>query len=82
MKRNRADEQAIVWLKSQTKNPDSFDAINAENALALIDKQRKALVSLGAHFHNLKRQRDRYARIIEKARNDIYGNEEVSSKNC
>jgi predicted nucleic acid-binding Zn-ribbon protein len=59
---------AILWLRSQMLNPNSFDAINAGNCLALIEKQKKALVSLGAHFNNLKRQRDRYARVIEEAR--------------
>lgn len=49
-------------------DPNSFNAINAENCLALIEKQRKALTSLGAHFNNLRRQRDRYARVIEEAR--------------
>ena len=66
-----------MWLKSQTANPNSFDAINAENALALIEKQRKALVSLGAHFNNLRKQRDRYFRVIEEARRKIDGASKV-----
>ena len=66
--KNRANEQAIVWLKSMCADTNSFNAINAENCLVLIDKQRKALVSLGAHFNNLKKQRDRYAQVIEEAR--------------
>lgn len=69
--KNRASEQAIVWLKSMCADSDSFNAINAENCLALIDKQRKALVSLGAHFNNLRKQRDRYARVIEEARRQM-----------
>lgn len=68
MKRNRANEQAILWLNSMRADPDSFNAINAENCLAIIDKQRKALVSLGAHFNNIRKQRDRYWRVIEEAR--------------
>lgn len=67
--KNIANEQALVWLRSMANDQnDIFNAINAENCLALIEKQRKALVSLGAHFCNLKKQRDRYARVIEEAR--------------
>lgn len=68
MKKNRANEQAILWLNSMRADPNSFNAINAENCLALIDRQRKALTSLGAHFNNLRKQRDRYARVIDDAR--------------
>ena len=75
MKRNLANEQAVVWLKSMAADPDSFNAINAENCLALIEKQRKALVSLGAHFSNVRKQRDRYARVIEEARKKMHGEE-------
>jgi hypothetical protein len=60
-------------------NPNSFDAINAANCLALIEKQKKALVSLGAHFNNLKRQRDRYAKVLEEARQN-YENQRTDRK--
>ena len=72
MKRNRANEQAMVWLQSMRADPDSFNAINAENCIALIERQRKALVSLGAHFNNLQKQRDRYFRVIEEARRKMH----------
>lgn len=68
MKRNRANEQAMMWLKSMCADPNSFNAINAENCMALIERQRKALVSLGAHFNNLRKQRDRAWKIIDEAR--------------
>jgi hypothetical protein len=66
-RRNLANEQAIQWLKSMMNSENPFDSINAGNCLALIDKQKKALVSLGAHFCNLKKQRDRYASVIAEA---------------
>lgn len=75
MKKNRSNEQALAWLESMSHSENFFDAINAKNALALIDKQRKALVSLGAHFSNLRKQRDRYAAVIEEARRKILNEE-------
>jgi len=78
MRKHRANDQAILWLHSMMADPNSFNAINAENALALIEKQRKALVSLGAHFNNLKKQRDRYARIIDLARQKVEEEHEQS----
>lgn len=69
MAKNIANEQALLWLRGMANDrSDVFNSINAENCLMLIEKQRKALVSLGAHFCNLKKQRDRYARIIDEAR--------------
>lgn len=59
MSKNKADEQVIVWLKSMCQDLDSFNAINAENALNLIAKLRKQNRSLGAHFCNLKKQRNK-----------------------
>jgi hypothetical protein len=66
-KKNVANEQAIAWLKSMAADENVFNSINAENCLELIHKQKKALVSLGAHFHNLRQQRDRYEMILEAA---------------
>lgn len=60
MPKHNANDMAMAWLDAKIhENPDSFDAINAENCLALIRKQRKQLISLGAHFCNLKKQRDK-----------------------
>lgn len=66
--RNKAHEQAMIWLYSMAADPDSFQAINAENCIALIEQQRKALVSLGAHFNNIRKQRDRAWKVIDEAR--------------
>ena len=58
----------MAWLDMKIhENPDSFDAINAENCLALIRKQRKQLIRLGAHFCNLKKQRDKLMQQISIA---------------
>ena len=66
--RNVANDQAMTWLRSMANSENVFDAINAQNCLAMIEKERKAYISLGAHFCNLKKQRDRYAKIIDEAR--------------
>ena len=79
MKRNRANEQAMVWLRSMCADTDSFNAINAENCIALIHKQQNALMSLGAHFNSMKRQRDRYLTVLEEARKKLA--EEKERKN-
>ena len=55
----KANEQAIVWLKSMCESESEFDRINAENCLVMIQKLRKQNQSLGAHFCNLKKQRNR-----------------------
>ena len=42
MSKHNANDMAMAWLDMKIhENPDSFDAINAENCLALIRKQRK-----------------------------------------
>ena len=65
MPKASANDMAMAWLDMKIhENPDSFDAINAENCLALIRKQRKQLISLGAHFCNLKKQRDKLQQQI------------------
>lgn len=65
MPKHNANDMVMAWLDAKIhENPDSFDAINAENCLALIRKQRKQLISLGAHFCNLKKQRDRLQQQI------------------
>ena len=63
--RNLAADQAITWLYSMMADPDSFNAINAENCLAMIERQNKNLRSLGAHFSNLRKQRDRLLKELE-----------------
>lgn len=71
MAKANANDMVMAWLDTKIhENPDSFDAINAENCLALIRKQKKQLVRLGAHFCNLKKQRD-------KLRNELY-NERIT----
>ena len=65
MPQHNANEMVLAWLDMKIhENPDSFDAINAENCLALIRKQKKQLISLGAHFCNLKKQRDKLQQQI------------------
>ena len=74
MPKHTANEMVMTWLDMKIhENPDGFDSINAENCQALILKQRKALIRLGAHFNNLKKQRDRYAQVIEEARRQMDG---------
>lgn len=68
MSKNKADEQAIQWLKSMCQDLDSFNAINAENALNLIAKLKKQNRSLGAHFCNLKKQRNK---ILKERRKEL-----------
>lgn len=68
MSKNKADEQVIVWLKSICQDSNSFNAINAENALNLIAKLRKQNRSLGAHFCNLKKQRNK---ILKERRKEL-----------
>ena len=66
MSRNKANEQALVWLQSMMADPDSFNAINAENCLSMIHRQRKQLLSLGAHFCNVKKQRNKAWEKLKK----------------
>ncbi len=66
MTKHNANDMVMAWLDMKIhENPDSFDAINAENCLALIRKQRKQLISLGAHFCNLKKQRDKLRKELD-----------------
>lgn len=67
MSKNRANEQAILWLMSMMNDPDSFNAINAENCLRMITKQRRQLKSLGAHFCNLKKQRNKVQKELNES---------------
>ena len=66
MPKTNTNNMVMAWLDMKIhENPDSFDAINAENCLALIRKQRKQLISLGAHFCNLKKQRDKLRKELD-----------------
>jgi len=66
MPKTNANDMIMAWLDMKIhENPDSFDAINAENCLALIRKQRKQLIRLGAHFCNLKKQRDKLRKELD-----------------
>lgn len=66
MPKHNANEMVMAWLDAKIhENPDSFDAINAENCKALILKQRKQMIRLGAHFCNLKKQRDKLRKELD-----------------
>lgn len=67
---NKANIQAMHWLYSMT-NAASFDAINAENALALINAQNSRLKALGAAFARVRDQRDRAWEALEEARKGL-----------
>lgn len=67
---NKANVQAMHWLYSMT-NADSFDAINAENALALINAQNSRLRALGAAFARVRDQRDLAWKALEEARKGL-----------
>ena len=69
MPKHNVNDMVMAWLDMKIhENPDSFDAINAENCLTLIRKQRKQLISLGAHFCNLKKQRDKLRKELDDAK--------------
>lgn len=67
---NKANVQAMHWLYSMT-NATGFDAINAENALALINAQNTRLRALGAAFSRVKKQRDNAWKALEEARKGL-----------
>lgn len=56
---NRADAQAIEWLKSMAASDDIFASINAENCLALIEKLNERYGRLGAQFCTLKKKHNK-----------------------
>ena len=68
MKKNMASEQGIYWLRSMAKDRDVFNSINAENCLALIDKLQKDIRDLGVRYNAVKKDRDRYLRVLDEAR--------------
>lgn len=67
---NKANVQAMHWLYSMT-NAASFDAINAENVLALINSQNNRLKALGAAFSRVRDQRNRAWEALEEARKGL-----------
>ena len=71
MPMNKARERAMTWLRSMCANENSFDAINAGNVLAIIDKQEASIRSLAIHIRNLRRQRDRAYEVINDAREQL-----------
>lgn len=83
MPKTNANDMVMAWLDMKIhENPDSFDAINAENCLALIRKQRKQLISLGAHFCNLKKQMDKLRQQITIAEKHAYSAERHLNDAC
>ena len=67
---NKANEQAMHWLYSMS-NAGGFDAINAGNAIALINEQNRRLKALGAAFSSVRTQRDRAWEALEEARKGL-----------
>lgn len=67
---NKANEQAMHWLYSMS-NAGGFDAINAGNAIALINEQNRRLKALGAAFNSIRSQRDRAWEALEEARKGL-----------
>jgi len=76
---NKANTQAMHWLYSMTNAP-SFDAINAENALALINAQNRRLKALGAAFAQVRNQRDRAWKALEEAREGLLKGKEEEER--
>ena len=82
MSRNVANEQAIFWLYSMMNDPDSFNAINAGNCLALIENQKTRLRLLGSYISKVIGQRDNLRKEKEELERFYAGADGVIMKTC
>ena len=59
MASRRANEQAMVWLRSMAAEKDSLNGINAELCLRIIEEQKERLDKLGVQFHQVQNENRR-----------------------
>lgn len=59
MASRRANEQAMIWLRSMAAEKDSLNGINAELCLRIIEEQKERLDKLGVQFHQVRSENRR-----------------------